>query len=46
MKIVIVRDGNMWCCYNEYSFINLQESDVFWGKTPQQALDNFIRSCE
>jgi hypothetical protein len=42
MKIVLLKDGNMWCCYNEHKFTNLQESDAFWGETPQEALEQFI----
>jgi len=43
LDYVLKRDGDSWVAH--YSdFINLQESDAAFGKTPQEALQNFINS--
>lgn len=41
MKIVVVKVGDSWCCYDEYNFINSQESPIEFGNTPQEAVDRF-----
>ena len=43
MKIVIVKDGNKYCCYDENNFKNLQESKAYFGKTPKKALKKFLK---
>lgn len=42
MKIVLLKDGNEWACYDDYTFINLNDSFVSFGHTPQEALEQFI----
>lgn len=36
-------DGDQWCAYRD-GFVNLQESDSGWGKTPRDAVTDLISS--
>jgi hypothetical protein len=42
MRIVLFKEGNEWACYDDYTFINLQESFVSFGHTAIEALEQFI----
>ena len=42
MKIVLIKDGDQWACYDDNNFINLQESFVSFGNTIYEALEQFI----
>lgn len=42
---IINQDGNAWFATTD-DFINLQESDIAFGSSPRQALDNYLRMEE
>ena len=46
MKIVIKKDGNKYVCYDEDTFVNLQESEASYGKNPKKALKKFLKKKE
>ena len=45
MYYFIKKDGDQWCAtYNDFK--NLMESPAEFGKTPQEALQKFIKSVK
>lgn len=41
--IQVKKDGDMWCAHCE-DFINLQESESGWGKTPGDAVKQYLQT--
>ena len=42
-NILIRRDGNAWCAHRS-PFVNLQECEIGYGATPQEALQSLLSS--
>ena len=36
-------DGNQWCCVDDNRFIDLHESNAGFGRTRDEAIEDFVK---